>query len=239
MIVLPRQARDKHRESTQKRTRFCRNHSVIPNVLLNDCCGLCAAAGPTCAASQWVPAAHPEGTPVPKNKNGTCILKATRDKPINIKSGAAFFPPGVLPPAPVIRSQVWLSLSSTVSRDVCCTCPEPALANRRCSCERTNQKGAPVFPCECTQGGLIVGDWKIITGDSVNMAVFTGPHYPNKTTPEAWGKSGPDKIPVPSFACSSPGVCGNTNLHQCLFQQSIFRINVCPEPVLIILVFRI
>ena len=125
MIVLPRQARDKHRESTQKRTRFCRNHSVIPNVLLNDCCGLCAAAGPTCAASQWVPAAHPEGTPVPKNKNGTCILKATRDKPINIKSGAAFFPPGVLPPAPVIRSQVWLSLSSTVSRNVCCTCPEP------------------------------------------------------------------------------------------------------------------
>jgi hypothetical protein len=128
---------------------------------MNDCCGLCSSVGPACAASQWVP----ETRPCDKC-NGTCILKATRDKPINAGQSAAFFPPGVVPPAPVITQQ----------------------------------------------GGLIVGDWKIVTGDSVNMAIFTGPHYPNKTTPynNGNGTKG-SKIAVPGFECSAPGKRG------CLF----------------------
>lgn len=129
------------------------NHSVVLNVERNDCCELCAVAGSGCAASQFVQHPHPKGD---SHANGTCILKASRNKPINDQHAAAFFPSGVLPPAPVIRGQA----------------------------------------------GLIIGDWKIVTGDAVNDAIYTGLHYPNKTTPAYGGSSADPK--VPSFSCSSP-----------------------------------
>ena len=49
------------------------------------------------------------------------------------------------------------------------------------------------------QAGIIVGDMKLVTGVQVNMAIFTGPHYPNASTPQDLinGK-------VPSFGCSTP-----------------------------------
>ena len=50
----------------------------------------------------------------------------------------------------------------------------------------------------------MAGEWKVVTGDSVNMAIFTGAHYPNKTTPYHEKTKNSSKVPVPSFACSTP-----------------------------------
>eukprot|EP01052_Picozoa_sp_SAG31_P046789 SAG31_NODE_9088_length_1337_cov_1.084814_2_plen_211_part_00 len=127
--------------------------TTISNKDMDDCCGLCAARS-RCAASQFVPGEGP-------NAKGTCILKASRNHPTNIDKGAAFFPPGVVPPAPVLTEQA----------------------------------------------GLIVGDWKVVVGKAVNQAIFTGPHYPNKTTAshEPEKQLNISKVAVPSFACSMPG----------------------------------
>ena len=137
------------------------NLSVVPNHRMNDCCGICSATK-GCAGSYWVADPRPPHTPA---GNGSCILKASILRPVNMAQGAAFFPPGVKPPAPVLTSQA----------------------------------------------GLIVGDWKIITGTSVNMAIWTGEHYPNKSTPYHESTKTAPKVPVPSFACSAPGKRG------CLF----------------------
>ena len=45
---------------------------------------------------------------------------------------------------------------------------------------------------------------QVVTGISVNMAIFTGPHYPNKTTPYHERRAHANKVTVPSFACSMP-----------------------------------
>ena len=66
----------------------------------------------------------------------------------------------------------------------------------------------PVPPPVITeQAGLVVGDMKLIVGVSVNMAVFTGPRFPNASTP--WTNN--NSIKVPSFGCSAPYKTG------CLF----------------------
>ena len=60
------------------------------------------------------------------------------------------------------------------------------------------------------QAGIVVGDLKLITGVDVNMAVFTGPQFPNASTP--WTSN--TTIKVPGFACSRPNKVG------CLFNVS-------------------
>lgn len=48
------------------------------------------------------------------------------------------------------------------------------------------------------QAGFVLGDLKIVTGNSVNMAPWQGPAYPNATTPYN------NNVKVPSYACSTP-----------------------------------
>lgn len=134
------------------------NISVVQNVELNDCCGICnRTVG--CAVSVW--STYDNG---PKS-NGSCVTKSSRNSPRVLSfHGASFLPSGAPIPAPVIQDQA----------------------------------------------GLIVGDMKLVVGTAVNMAVFTGPHFPNASTP--WTNNA--TIKVPSFACSAPGKAG------CLFNVS-------------------
>ena len=52
-MILPRQARDKHRESTQKRTRFCRGSRGDAAASEGLLC-VCSAGCGGCAADLWL-----------------------------------------------------------------------------------------------------------------------------------------------------------------------------------------
>eukprot|EP00937_MAST-01D_sp_MAST-1D-sp2_P006826 g6826.t1 len=136
------------------------NLTAVGGRLMNDCCGLCAAA-PGCAASVWYKWANASGDP---HGLGTCFLKTGRAQPVLGHNAAAFLPAGVPVPPPVITSQA----------------------------------------------GIVVGDLKLVTGIDVNMAVFTGPAYPNSSTPYN------NSVKVPGFACSLPA----GNKVGCLFNVS-------------------
>lgn len=69
------------------------------------------------------------------------------------------------------------------------------------ACSFPSSRNKPQPPIILHQSGYIIGDLKIVTGDSVNMADYTGPHYPNSSTPTAKGNS--TNI-VHSFGCSTP-----------------------------------
>jgi len=60
-------------------------------------------------------------------------------------------------------------------------------------------------PIVFNQAGIIVGDMKLVTGNSVQQAVFTCPVFPNASTP--WTIDGK----TPQFDCSTPRKIG------CLF----------------------
>jgi hypothetical protein len=66
-------------------------------------------------------------------------------------------------------------------------------------CFQPSADNPPPEPVIMGQAGIVVGDMKLVTGVQVNMAIFTGPHYPNASTPQDLinGK-------VPSFGCSTP-----------------------------------
>ena len=84
----------------------------------------------------------------------------------------------------------------------------PILIDKGCA---FTPEGVPVPPPVIDgQAGIVIGDMKLIVGISVNMAVFTGPTFPNASTP--WTSN--TSIAVPSFACSLPNKAG------CLFNVS-------------------
>jgi len=66
-------------------------------------------------------------------------------------------------------------------------------------CFQPSADNPPPEPVIMGQAGIVVGDMKLVTGVQVNMAIFTGPTYPNASTPQDLinGK-------VPSFGCSTP-----------------------------------
>jgi hypothetical protein len=73
-------------------------------------------------------------------------------------------------------------------------------------------EGVPVPPPVINgQAGIVIGDMKLVVGTSINMAVFTGPTFPNASTP--WTSN--TSIKVPSFACSLPNKVG------CLFNVKL------------------
>jgi hypothetical protein len=61
----------------------------------------------------------------------------------------------------------------------------------------------PPFPVIHTQAGIIVGEWKVVTGTAIQMAIFTGPHFPNASTPYGYIPNGAEEK-VPQFCCSTP-----------------------------------
>lgn len=159
------------------------NISVTPNVAENNCCDVCNRTK-GCAVSVWVPVGNTAGSAadlVPIRDRGVLLgyeNAAARDG--NEPNGTCITKSSRLQPINAANSKhvAWL----------------PA--------------GAPVPPPVIqSQAGLVVGDMKIITGQAINMAIFTGPQYPNASTP--WTNN--NSIKVPSFACSKPYKAG------CLF----------------------
>ena len=73
----------------------------------------------------------------------------------------------------------------------------PALSKHACTFVASNVPLPP--PVLLEQAGFIQGDMKIIIGQDVAMSIFTGPHYPNASTPWCLNNS----VKVPSFACST------------------------------------
>ena len=69
------------------------------------------------------------------------------------------------------------------------------------SCQFPSSRNKPQPPIILDQSGYIMGDLKIVTGDTVNMADYTGPHYPNSSTPV--DRHGQTNV-VHSFGCSTP-----------------------------------
>lgn len=69
------------------------------------------------------------------------------------------------------------------------------------TCFFPSRENPPPVPIIHGTGGLIIGNMKILTGDDISMSIFTGPQYPNVSTP--YGKPGA-KVQVPGFACSTP-----------------------------------
>ena len=71
--------------------------------------------------------------------------------------------------------------------------------NSKSVCLQPSVNNPPPEPVILGQAGIVVGDMKLVTGNAVTMAIFTGPTYPNASTPKDLidGK-------VPSFACATP-----------------------------------
>jgi hypothetical protein len=102
---------------------------------------------------------------------------------------------------------VWMP-SATDPKEGTCTIKKSTkkqvIATDRSTCFLRHSEPMPA-PIIGTQAGVIVGDMKLVTGD-VSMAWWTGPTYPNASTPKG-GQPQQDR----NFKCSLPGKLG------CLF----------------------
>lgn len=78
----------------------------------------------------------------------------------------------------------------------------PDTSKKVCFLDGTEAMPPPIV---FNQAGIIVGDMKLVTGKTVQQAVFTGPVFPNASTP--WTINGK----TPTFDCSTPYKIG------CLF----------------------
>jgi len=78
------------------------------------------------------------------------------------------------------------------------------------TCFLPSRNNPPPHPIIMGSAAIVVGDMKLVAGRTIHMAIFTGPHYPNATTPDTdeteevrpgeWGGG----YKVPTFDCSTP-----------------------------------
>ena len=78
----------------------------------------------------------------------------------------------------------------------------------------------PPRPIIVGNAAIVVGDMKLVVGKAIDQTIFTGPHYPNSSTPDTDvteevrpGECG-GVYKVPTFDCSTPTKLG------CLFNLS-------------------
>ena len=150
-------------------------------VQMNDCCDACSATNGTCNAAVWVPDAA-ESTAAPGYSLRDDM--ARMDAQLSAASGFG-------------------SISGTTGASRTGTCylksdSKNQTMVKNSVCWFPSKLHPPPVPIIHPQSGFILGDLKIVTGDSVNMAPWQGPAYPNASTPYN------NSFRVPGYACSTP-----------------------------------
>ena len=99
---------------------------------------------------------------------------------------------------------VFFASSSQKKTGTCDLYSSSALSNRavfhganHSMCSLPSAVNPPPRPIMYGQAGIVVGNLKLVTGIQVAMTIFTGPQYPNSSTPYETEK-------VPYFDCSTP-----------------------------------
>ena len=163
---------------------------VIKNVDVNDCCTLCedykSKDGVNCTASTWTKnnktASHNDG-------NGLAYAAARSIKELEAKLDERL--------ANTARAQHSYSAGDGGGDLGTCRLKKTMkkqTVEKDSVCYSLSRDYPPPVPIIDQQGGIVMGDLKLITGTAVSMTMWTGPQYPNASTP----------ADIPKYACTTP-----------------------------------
>jgi len=178
---------------------------VKKGVTMADCCDLCITNKDGCAGAVFVPT-----TQLPPSTDTSGALhdherqrSAAEDRDWPIAASVTARGAGRLQSDPNGQKPGTCRLKKTLKKQIV------SLDNSGSTCFLPGSDPMPA-PITGKQAGIVVGDLKLVTGTQVKMAVYSGPYFPNASTPWIEDQS----IEVPDFMCSTPYKIG------CLFNVS-------------------